>query len=477
MTDLTCQLATDNRKSVVLSYSAQDFPDLSEYVKVIRFLKREFDWLDIYVDNQASQLEHPCGAAEWYVAASFAMIFVVFISLDYLDSEACNKELDYMIERALVDGIPIVFLLKEKLPDHHPFYKVTLARFTDTNLAILSEITDQNDIHNMALKVESAIRRQIENPKYTPILSLSKDQIKSFLAIYPKMKRKTGTLDEYAAHFHRLWRAQTMNRRRVSYSAADSMEDLFNQLECLQITLLSLQAGPVAKIEPMESVVEDLQDKLVEDIVQAMRRLPGGEFPVNLQLLADAIGVLTIDAVKMVADGRLDITNGRFRIYLNASHGNFKRRFTLSHELGHAFLCRSNPDLDQHVPWIESVCNRVAAELLMPAAKFHEYFEEHKIDPYSLKAGSDRFEVSTEAVAVRWSHLFGVSVARVHLGRLDWKHGALFEQMDDSDVEILLATCTNGSIGRESIFLEGPKLGTEILWERDTRGRIYIVGF
>lgn len=112
--------------------------------------------------------------------------------------------------------------------------------------------------------------------------------------------------------------------------------------------------------------------RLAEHVAQAIRdRFPEARHvPLDLEWLAQALGVSSISYVDLVEDGRLE-TDGRLsRILVRASSNQARRRFTIAHELAHLLLTdpgqaaverRLATDND-----VERFCDQFAAALLLP---------------------------------------------------------------------------------------------------------------
>lgn len=96
-----------------------------------------------------------------------------------------------------------------------------------------------------------------------------------------------------------------------------------------------------------------------------------------------------------------------FSIYVNANEPNYRQRFTIAHELGHALLHKESSnrmdikyDLgNYHIKEVEA--NRFAAELLMPREALQTFL------PMGLSFQDlcDKFDVSSEAMNIRLKRL------------------------------------------------------------------------
>jgi Zn-dependent peptidase ImmA (M78 family) len=137
-----------------------------------------------------------------------------------------------------------------------------------------------------------------------------------------------------------------------------------------------------------------------------------GQFPIPLEALAKSIGYDTVffngadpDSEKIRdVSGAVDHT--KKKIYINRADPLVRQRFTLAHEIGHAYLHAGDGenvidfrrDMDGEVNVKEVEANRFAADLLMPRLQFAKI--------YVVAFGKVRdiaryFTVSEDAVKIR----------------------------------------------------------------------------
>ncbi|GIV23771.1 MAG: hypothetical protein KatS3mg025_1430 [Bacteroidia bacterium] len=92
-------------------------------------------------------------------------------------------------------------------------------------------------------------------------------------------------------------------------------------------------------------------------------------------------------------------------VFLNGADSKAAQMFTLAHELAHVWLGYSASfDLYELQPAhdaIEQACNRIAAEFLVPAQPFQEFWPEAKRRPKPFQALARRFKVSAIVAARR----------------------------------------------------------------------------
>ncbi len=102
-------------------------------------------------------------------------------------------------------------------------------------------------------------------------------------------------------------------------------------------------------------------------------------------------------------------------IFYNGSARPERRRFTIAHELGHFVLHRAQPpeggfNCDKSSVYsgsdtmavIEREANDFASNLLMPGDVLREWISNQRIDLHVLSAIAKRFQVSFEALCIRF---------------------------------------------------------------------------
>jgi Zn-dependent peptidase ImmA (M78 family) len=128
---------------------------------------------------------------------------------------------------------------------------------------------------------------------------------------------------------------------------------------------------------------------------------------------------LSYDEVTMPAgqSGEIRYDNGRYKILINASESDARSRFTAAHELAHYLYHRDILDdvgsLNRHSDWLfdtrendarpfspqhETEANRIAAQILMPAALVRAEYENTGGDVARL---AEIFDVSEAALKIR----------------------------------------------------------------------------
>lgn len=140
--------------------------------------------------------------------------------------------------------------------------------------------------------------------------------------------------------------------------------------------------------------------------------------PVNIEGLIEDLGVELIrkgDLHPRISGQIERLSDGKYRITANKEDTYYRRRFTMAHELAHYLLHRDligegvddttayrSTDLGRFHnarigPEHEAEANRLAAQLLMPAAKVREIYRELS----DVAEVAKKFQVSKEAMGYR----------------------------------------------------------------------------
>lgn len=142
--------------------------------------------------------------------------------------------------------------------------------------------------------------------------------------------------------------------------------------------------------------------------------------PIDIEALAERMGVLDITPAHLIEDGHLEYEPGNTRIRIRHDIGYERRRFTIAHELGHLLLLdpstvkvvhRSRNDGSNE----ERLCDEIAAALLLPADWISERYAARphnltttrhlaKMTGTSLSAGVVRLQqvLSWPEMLLRW---------------------------------------------------------------------------
>lgn len=231
--------------------------------------------------------------------------------------------------------------------------------------------------------------------------------------------------------------------------------------------------GPVAGI--LESVYRCKSPaSLYTEKARQLRREKGiSGPPFDPYEYAKALGVEVEEREDMTIDGLLKQTSeGKFIVNLKKDAIEYRKRFTLAHELAHTFFYdilvgsvrfRGNRnDFDSEE---ERLCDIAASEMLMPFTIFQNDVQDTKqedgtIPPTTIFSLSQRYKVSLQAVAIRISY-----VTMEHACAF-WKPTAYSMNLEWITPQKLKNICVCQT-GRSSIELASKQPG-EIITSTDT---------
>jgi len=164
--------------------------------------------------------------------------------------------------------------------------------------------------------------------------------------------------------------------------------------------------------------IDDI-DRAIRKIVEDTLAEEGGP-PTNLETLAHQMGVADIRSDEMMlVPGELRKSRGKLVIFLLPNLTKTRRRFTLAHELGHVFFenagRRPCPS-----PELERLCDKFAAEFLMPSEVFVSRAGQQP-DLNKILDLCTIFETSLSATISRVSDIYGYRAVELDGDEVVWR--------------------------------------------------------
>jgi Zn-dependent peptidase ImmA (M78 family) len=149
-----------------------------------------------------------------------------------------------------------------------------------------------------------------------------------------------------------------------------------------------------------------IQSHLAEHLAKSMLSGIDAFPPINLDVLAERLGVREIRDSPLKEDGRTTWQTGRPVIELREDRPATRRRFTLAHELAHVLIARDRTRSVYRASQMsdeseEALCDWVAAAVLMPYEWIKPYASREMLNLSLLRLVAHRAEVSLSAAAVR----------------------------------------------------------------------------
>ena len=144
--------------------------------------------------------------------------------------------------------------------------------------------------------------------------------------------------------------------------------------------------------------------------------------PTNLDELKGKLDIVKIVAEDTGLSGELRRERKGLHIVYSSHLAIERRRFTIAHEMGHALLNKLGQRLPHSGPDVERLCDKFAAEILMPRDAFLERLGSSLTIEclFDLKRA---FEVSLSAIAYRCFELRRDSVFEIDRGTVSWGAG------------------------------------------------------
>lgn len=130
--------------------------------------------------------------------------------------------------------------------------------------------------------------------------------------------------------------------------------------------------------------------------------------PTDLDKFGQALGVIEVERRELNVDGMVLPKGKGYKVILNSKKP-ARRRFSLAHELGHIIVesgSLATPQFRGGPPshkQLENLCDKIAAEILMPEEQFQEHMERLGLQLSSVLQLKRTFDTSFESTAIRFA--------------------------------------------------------------------------
>jgi hypothetical protein len=178
--------------------------------------------------------------------------------------------------------------------------------------------------------------------------------------------------------------------------------------------------------------------------------------PTDLSAIERKVSVYSCVAEDIAGSGELRRDESGLRIVYSCHLSKPRRRFTIAHELAHAYLETRWPGLPRPSKEVEQLCDMMAAEILMPSA----HLLEHTKGELRLERIFDiarTFEVSLSASAIRCAHLKSATAFEVDRGKVIWGSGSVrrgsVSKLSEG-LQTVIFTATAGQKGEDRLFFD-----------------------
>jgi hypothetical protein len=213
---------------------------------------------------------------------------------------------------------------------------------------------------------------------------------------------------------------------------------------------------------------------LVSELLQDVSTVP-----TDLDALGARLDILEFRAENLPFSGELRRNGKGLEIVYSIHLEDDRRRFTIAHELGHALLERAGKSLPHSGTEVERLCDKFAAEILMPKDIFLG-----RLGPtltierlFDLKRA---FKVSLSAVAFRCFELRRVSVFEVDNECIRWGSGIVRKgplHLIESGIRLCVTKAVESERGNEEVYFNdnGNTWRGELEWLRRSLGRTLFI--
>jgi IrrE N-terminal-like domain len=175
--------------------------------------------------------------------------------------------------------------------------------------------------------------------------------------------------------------------------------------------LLKMAGNPAT----VEEAVTIVADRLLEGVPCP---------PTDLESIALRLNITGFRAEDVPFSGELRPDGAGFTVIYSSALSPGRRRFTVAHEMAHALFETSGRNCPRVGRELERLCDKIAAELLMPRMVFLQC-----VGPAVSVGGvfelARLFGLSLSATAIRCAELKGVTVFEVEGDAVTWGHGII----------------------------------------------------
>lgn len=179
----------------------------------------------------------------------------------------------------------------------------------------------------------------------------------------------------------------------------------------------------------------DIKNSILE-LTKRFHKIQNDNPPYLVNSFLEYTNIIEVQAAEIDFDGyTIPVDEDKYVIGYNHNHHDHRRRFTCCHELAHTLLFEEDLRRDYKMCLInvwnrtndeESLCNRIAAELLLPTNVFTEFASKFKPSMSSLLELGKDFRVSCEVVIRRILELdlWDINIASWKPIDPDWPYGS-----------------------------------------------------
>jgi len=178
--------------------------------------------------------------------------------------------------------------------------------------------------------------------------------------------------------------------------------------------------------------------------------------PTDLDAVSRKVNVVRCVEEDIAGSGELRSTDSGLTITYSTFLSPTRRRFTIAHEIAHAYFEDNWTDLARPGREVEQLCDMIAAEILMPTRPLSERIAE----PLTMEAilqVARSFRVSLSAAAIRCSELKRTTVFEANNKSVTWARGVVRKGRIDRlnpEIQTVIWNALKGQAGQEELFLD-----------------------
>jgi hypothetical protein len=146
--------------------------------------------------------------------------------------------------------------------------------------------------------------------------------------------------------------------------------------------------------------------------------------PTDLNAIKPRLRIKEFCPEDMSVSGELRPDGDGFKVIYASHLSPSRRRFTIAHEMGHAFFETTGPNCPRFGEELERICDMLATEILMPKDIFLQRAG-HELSIQKVFELARLFDTSLVATAIRCAELQRVSVFEVEDKSITWGYGVV----------------------------------------------------
>jgi hypothetical protein len=165
----------------------------------------------------------------------------------------------------------------------------------------------------------------------------------------------------------------------------------------------------------VEAAIEIIAARLLEGI-----QCP----PTDLEAIRPRLNITQFCAEDIAGSGELQRDGDGLKVVYSSALSSTRKRFTIAHEMAHAVFESTGPNCPRTGVELERLCDKIAAEILMPKQLFLDRLG-HEFSVKKILDLSQLFRASVSATAIRCAELLKVSVFGVEGDTIIWAFGVV----------------------------------------------------